>query len=111
MCALPAIYPYDIRRALPCEQGDCSLPPLEFETSAFWIDLPLRIKVQLEAAGLNAIACIHAANHAILAMTPLYAQCDITDVDTEHSIADSAISKPFRIMVSLDSGFNQYQRF
>ena len=82
-------------------QGDCSLPPLEYETCAFWIDLPLHVKRALEAEGLCPFSSMHAANHALLAVAPLYAQCDATDIATEHAINRSALLQPFRLMVGL----------
>jgi hypothetical protein len=59
----------------------------------------LQIKRQLEQRGFCTTACIHAANHAILAMSPLYAQCDITDIDTEHTTVTPALTTPSRLMV------------
>ena len=82
-------------------QGDCSLPPLQNETSAFWVDLPLHIKRAVETQGLCPLASIHAASHAIAAVAPWFAQCDTTDLDTEHASIDSALVQPFRIMVRI----------
>lgn len=75
------------------------MPPLEYETCAFWVDLPVQVKRTLEAERLCPISSIHAANHALLAVSPLFAQCDAADLDTEHSIAHSALEQTFRIMV------------
>jgi ATP-dependent helicase YprA (DUF1998 family) len=72
---------------------------LEYDPAACGIDLPLQIKRQLEQRGFCTTACIHAANHAILAMSPLYAQCDITDIDTEHTTVTPALTTPSRLMV------------
>jgi len=44
---------------------------------------------------------MHAANHALLAVAPLHAQCDATDLASEHSIDRSALTQPFRIMVRM----------
>ena len=45
------------------EEGECSLPNLEFETTAMWIDLPLSTKQALDAEGIDVMASIHAVNH------------------------------------------------
>jgi hypothetical protein len=31
------------------EEGECSLPNLEFETTAMWMDLPLSVKQNMDA--------------------------------------------------------------
>lgn len=84
-------------------KGDCSLPPLEYETSAFWIDIPLLIKRALQSKGVSPLSAIHAANHAILAVGPMFAQCDSNDLDTEHIVEVPAAAgehTAFRIMVN-----------
>ena len=45
---------------VPFEKGECSLPPLQYETTACWVDVPLGVKKALEAAGWNLQASIHA---------------------------------------------------
>lgn len=40
---------------------------------------------QVEAAGLCYQAGIHAANHALLAVTPLFLKTDPGDIETEHT--------------------------
>lgn len=66
------------------ESGDCSLPPLEYNTRAFWIDLPLVLKRALEDKGLSVSASLHAVNHALAVVACLFANCDVNDVATEH---------------------------
>lgn len=75
---------------------------MEYETCAFWVDLPLHVKRCLEREGLCPFSSMHAANHALLAVAPLFAQCDASDVATEHSIDRSALTQPFRLMVSVN---------
>jgi ATP-dependent helicase YprA (DUF1998 family) len=59
------------------EKCECSLPPLEYETVAFWIDLPLSVKKALEEEGLCPMECIHGANHVLESLCPFFAQCDV----------------------------------
>jgi hypothetical protein len=40
-----------------------------------------------EGRQLNYQAGIHAANHALLAVTPLFLKCDPQDIETEHAFA------------------------
>jgi hypothetical protein len=56
------------------EEGECSLPPLEFETTALWIDLPLVAKKEMDAAGHDVTASIHAVNHVLVSISPLFAE-------------------------------------
>ena len=58
------------------EQCECTLPPLEYETIACWIDLPLSIKKTLEEEGFCPLECMHGVNHILVALCPVYAQCD-----------------------------------
>jgi ATP-dependent helicase YprA (DUF1998 family) len=76
---------------------------LEYDTCAMWVDLPLSIKKQLEVRQLCPIASVHAANHAVLSVAPLHAQCDSSDLGTEHPLvpatASTVSTAPFRLMV------------
>ncbi|MDE0168325.1 MAG: DEAD/DEAH box helicase [bacterium] len=56
------------------------LPPVEMETQAFWFALTDSL---LEAAGLEsrrAPGALHAAEHTMIAMMPLFAICDRSDI-------------------------------
>eukprot|EP01038_Epipyxis_sp_PR26KG_P004707 gene4707-6608_t len=80
------------------EQCQCSLPPLEYATNACWIDLPVAIKNDLEMLGFQPVECIHAANHAILALAPVYCQCDLSDIETEHDVPGEVTEHTFRLL-------------
>ena len=56
------------------EEGECSLPNLEFETTAVWIDLPLAAKKAMDASGFDVMASIHAVNHLLVSVSPLFAE-------------------------------------
>lgn len=66
------------------EHGECQLPPLEYETQAFWIYIPTSIKYKLEDLGHNVTVAVHSANHAIVALLPSILACDPGDICTEH---------------------------
>ena len=81
------------------EEGSCSLPPLEYETTAFWIDFPERISFQLRKKGHVVAACTHAANHAILLIAQLIAQCDTTDVGCPHISSHASGVETSRVLI------------
>lgn len=66
------------------EHGSCSLPPLEYDTTAFWIDLPANVLGLLTRGGHGAAASTHAANHALVRTAQLVAHCDSNDVGCQH---------------------------
>ncbi|OGF54594.1 MAG: DEAD/DEAH box helicase [Candidatus Fraserbacteria bacterium RBG_16_55_9] len=56
------------------------LPALEFETVALWFTLPEEFSSNLRAEGLDWAGGLHAAEHALIAMTPYHAMCDRWDI-------------------------------
>lgn len=71
------------------------LPPVEIETQAFWLTAPEEL---LERAGLDnrlASGALHAAEHTMIAMLPLFALCDRSDIGglstRRHPDADGAV--------------------
>lgn len=56
------------------------LPPLRFVTQAVWFDLPKAAEEQIVRAGLDLAGGLHAAEHAAIAMLPLFALCDRNDI-------------------------------
>jgi DEAD/DEAH box helicase domain-containing protein len=66
------------------DEGEFNLPPLEMETQAVWIDLPLSVKKAMEGAGHNLSASLHAANHAFCSVAAIESLCDAGDLDCEH---------------------------
>jgi ATP-dependent helicase YprA (DUF1998 family) len=64
---------------------EIALPPLEFDTNAFWMDA--------EASALRHLLPndqydhgIHALSHALVAIAPLYTSCTSSDIDCDHSL-------------------------
>ncbi|MYB45287.1 MAG: DEAD/DEAH box helicase [Acidimicrobiia bacterium] len=63
------------RRTIPLE-----LPPTQIETEAFWFTVPGSL---LDKAGVDrreAPGALHAAEHTMIAMLPLFAICDRSDI-------------------------------
>ncbi|MBI2850886.1 MAG: DUF1998 domain-containing protein [Chloroflexi bacterium] len=56
------------------------LPPIKFQTVALWFDLPSESIDRVDKAGLDFAGGIHAAEHAAIAMLPLFALCDRNDI-------------------------------
>ena len=56
------------------------LPPITFLTKAFWLVLPESLAVPVSAAGLDLAGGLHGAEHALIALMPLFVLCDRWDI-------------------------------
>ena len=56
------------------------LPPVSFETVGTWLELPEGLPGAVGGRGLHFMGGIHAAEHAMIALLPLFALCDREDV-------------------------------
>ncbi|MFC2006378.1 DEAD/DEAH box helicase [Chloroflexota bacterium] len=56
------------------------LPSQHFPTVAFWFDLPPEAIARLDRAQLDFAGGLHAAEHAAIAILPLFALCDRNDI-------------------------------
>jgi DEAD/DEAH box helicase domain-containing protein len=56
------------------------LPPIVFETVGIWLEIENFIRDGVQRAGLHFMGGIHAAEHAIISLFPLFALCDRDDV-------------------------------
>ncbi len=56
------------------------LPPQRFPTVALWFDLPTEVIDAVATARLDLAGGLHAAEHAAIAMLPLFAMCDRSDI-------------------------------
>jgi DEAD/DEAH box helicase domain-containing protein len=56
------------------------LPPLKFKTTGIWFTIPEKIHHAIVRQSLDFAGGIHAAEHAMIAMIPIYAMCDKRDV-------------------------------
>jgi len=68
-----------------------SLPPMEFDTHALWIDADA---TYLRDLVLDYDSGVHALSHAMVAVAPLFVACSIADIDCDHSRYDTT-----RIMI------------
>jgi DEAD/DEAH box helicase domain-containing protein len=56
------------------------LPPYRFVTQALWFGLPPPAMARVAAAGRDLAGGLHAAEHAAIAILPLFALCDRNDI-------------------------------
>ncbi len=56
------------------------LPPHTFETVGLWFELPEGLRAMVEGQGFHFMGSIHAAEHAMIGLFPLYALCDRSDI-------------------------------
>jgi len=56
------------------------LPPQHFPTVALWFDLPTEAVAKLDEEQLDFAGGLHAAEHAAIAILPLFALCDRNDI-------------------------------
>jgi DEAD/DEAH box helicase domain-containing protein len=56
------------------------LPPQTFETVGFWIEIEPDLVKRVQAAKLHFMGGIHAVEHAVISMFPLFALCDRNDI-------------------------------
>jgi len=62
------------------DEHNLRLPPYVYETEAFWLEVPLFLKEKISQRGLDFLGGLHAAEHAIIAVFPLFALCDRWDL-------------------------------
>ncbi len=56
------------------------LPPTSFETVGFWIEIEPMLANNIKRAKLDFMGGIHAVEHALISMFPLFAVCDRNDI-------------------------------
>ena len=56
------------------------LPPLSYSTVGIWFIIPEGIIEEIEAQGLDFAGGLHAVEHAMIAMSPIFAMCDRWDI-------------------------------
>ncbi len=80
------------------EVVDMSLPAVNYQTFGVWLDVPLHMKHELDARGLDCLAGMHAANHAIVGVLPMFVKCERSDLGCECPSALQQRAKPMRCM-------------
>jgi len=72
------------KRALPGQElmgtYPLELPPQTFETIGMWVEIEPELKRYVEARGLHFMGGIHAVEHAVIGLFPLFALCDRNDI-------------------------------
>ena len=56
------------------------LPPITFRTKAVWLVVPESIAAPVSSAGLDLAGGLHGAEHALIALMPLFVLCDRWDI-------------------------------
>lgn len=59
---------------------ELDLPPSEFDTVAFWLIVPVGMMTDMRESKLDGVGGLHAAEHALIHMMPLFSMCDKRDV-------------------------------
>ena len=62
------------------ERKPLNLPPLSFSTVGMWFIIPEKIREEIEDKGLDFDGGLHAVEHAMIAMSPIFAMCDRWDI-------------------------------
>jgi DEAD/DEAH box helicase domain-containing protein len=62
------------------ERKPLNLPPLSFSTVGMWFIIPDEIKKEIEDRQLDFDGGLHAVEHAMIAMSPIFAMCDRWDI-------------------------------
>jgi DEAD/DEAH box helicase domain-containing protein len=62
------------------ERKSLALPPLSFSTVGIWFTVPEKIREEIEEKELDFEGGLHAVEHAMIAMSPIFAMCDRWDI-------------------------------
>ncbi|HSJ98198.1 MAG TPA: Zn-binding domain-containing protein, partial [Myxococcota bacterium] len=69
------------------------LPPTAIETTGIWLEIPDEIPAALRAANLHPMGGLHAVEHAVLGLFPLFALCDRHDVGGITTLAHPQVGR------------------
>ena len=75
------------------------MPPLEFDSRGTWVDVPSSAIEKMAALNLDARSGVHAANHALLIVAPLFVVSDPSDIATEHVYPRQHRPRPLRLIL------------
>jgi DEAD/DEAH box helicase domain-containing protein len=70
------------------------LPPLEFPSVGMWFTIPPQMEEKIEKENLELAGGIHAMEHAMIAMAPLFAMCDRWDLGGVSTLYHPDTEKP-----------------
>jgi DEAD/DEAH box helicase domain-containing protein len=76
---------------------ELKLPPQSFETQALWFGLPEGARADVLSQGLDLAGGLHALEHAVIGMLPLFAMCDRNDIGGVSTLlhADTGVAQVF----------------
>jgi DEAD/DEAH box helicase domain-containing protein len=69
-----------VRGGVMLSQHPLTLPPQEFETQAVWLEAPYEVQRLVQVPGLHLMGALHALEHSMIALFPLFALCDRWDL-------------------------------
>ena len=69
-----------VRGGVMLSQHPLTLPPQEFETQAVWLEAPYEVQRLVQVPGLHLMGGLHALEHSMIALFPLFALCDRWDL-------------------------------
>jgi DEAD/DEAH box helicase domain-containing protein len=69
------------------------LPPTSIETTGIWLEIPDSVPAALKTAGGHPMGGLHAVEHAVLGLFPLFALCDRHDVGGITSLAHPQVGR------------------
>ena len=70
------------------------LPSSSFSTIGMWFTVPEQIREEIEDQGLDFAGGLHALEHAIIAMAPMFAMCDRWDIGGMSTVEHVDTRKP-----------------
>ena len=62
------------------DEHPLSLPPYIYETTGVWIEIPASLRERITRPGTDLLGGMHALEHALIAIFPLFALCDRWDL-------------------------------
>jgi DEAD/DEAH box helicase domain-containing protein len=69
------------------KEFELDLPPHAFQTRALWWDMPKEWQKLVKRRGYSFSGGMHAIEHAVMSMLPLYAMCDRFDIGGHTTLA------------------------
>ncbi|KAG9046660.1 hypothetical protein FS837_003907 [Tulasnella sp. UAMH 9824] len=102
---------FKVRNNSVLDSVDLDTPPYERETVGMWIDVPACVLELMRRKALSPAEAIHAAEHTVLNMSPLFAFATDGDIKTEckipekeYAAKDSSRKRPARLIFYDGSG-------
>lgn len=75
-------------------QAPLDLPPASLQTMGLWMELPQEFEARLAQDGMRLDGAVHAVEHALVGLLPLFASTDRWDIAGTSTALHPAIGKP-----------------